>query len=282
MRDAARAALKLRHMNGISLQVPLSVIDFASDKLGIEVRFLDAPSLEGFYVRREVPVIVIGADRPYGRQAMTCAHEIGHHVFGHANCWDAIAGSQETGGVRREEFIATTFGGFLMMPRPLVLRGFTTRGLDCTSCAPEDVLVVSGWIGVGYSTLVEHMRSSLSLISDARAACLLRMAPNQLRRSLAARFAQVDSCTVANSDLYVLDDAWLDRSLDLRVGDVVVLKTRQEFEGACCVSSGEILTATSPGIGRLVKPTDSFALFVRVRRRVFEGLAEFRHLEEVK
>lgn len=282
MRDAARAALKLRHSNGISLQVPFSVVDFASDRLGIEVRFLDAPSLEGLYMRRDVPVIVISADRPYGRQAMTCAHEIGHHVFGHAHCLDAISESQDTRGIRCEELVATTFGGFLLMPRPLVLRGFEARELNCTVCAPEDVLVVSGWIGVGYSTLVEHMRSSLSLISDARAACLLRMAPNQLRRALAARFPQVDPCKVANSDLYVVDDAWLDRSLDLRVGDVVVLKKRQEFEGTCCVPSGGILTATSPGIGRLVERTDSSALFVRVRRRVFEGLAEFRHLEEVE
>src|ERR1051326_435933 len=282
MREAARAALRVRHSNGIKLEVPLSVVDFAIDRLGIEVRFLNAPSLEGIYLRREAPVIVIGADRPYGRQAMTCAHEIGHHVFGHAKCLDVLSETQETIRTQSEEFVATTFGGFLMMPRPLVLRGFESRGLDCRMCAPEDVFMVSAWIGVGYSALVEHMRSSLALISDARAACLQRVAPNQLRRALAARFSASHSLGFNKADLFVLDDAWVDRPVDRQVGDVVVSPTTQDFEGTCCASSDGFLRATSPGIGRLNGKDDSKALFVRVRRRMFEGLAEFRHLEEVQ
>jgi hypothetical protein len=89
-REAARAALRLRTAHGIGHRAPLSVFDFATDTLKIEVRFLDAAGLEGMYVRTPGPLIVLGADRPVGRQAMTCAHEIGHHVFGHGTTLDRL------------------------------------------------------------------------------------------------------------------------------------------------------------------------------------------------
>jgi len=76
--DAAQRALRLRNEMGIGLQAPAPVFDII-DKLGIELRFMPIPSLEGVYRAQLRPIILISSDRPPGRQAYTGAHELGHH-----------------------------------------------------------------------------------------------------------------------------------------------------------------------------------------------------------
>ena len=71
----------MRRRAGFSLNEAICVYDLA-DQLGIEVRFADIPSMEGMYCRESGPTIILSSLRPSGRQAFTCAHELGHHSNG--------------------------------------------------------------------------------------------------------------------------------------------------------------------------------------------------------
>src|SRR5687768_16101242 len=58
-------------------------------QLGIKVVFLDT-SMEGFYFKQPTPRILLSSLRPVPRRAFTCAHEIGHHWFGHGSTIDQL------------------------------------------------------------------------------------------------------------------------------------------------------------------------------------------------
>ena len=81
-RMAAMVALRTRNKAGATLGQAICVYDLA-EHLGIEVRFLDIPSMEGFYSKNPGPLILLSTLRPAGRRVFTCAHELGHHVLGH-------------------------------------------------------------------------------------------------------------------------------------------------------------------------------------------------------
>ena len=77
-RTAMAAALRTRLFVGYRLDHAVCVYDLA-EKLGVEVRFLDLPSMEGMYSSASGPTIIVSSLRPPGRRAFTCAHELGHH-----------------------------------------------------------------------------------------------------------------------------------------------------------------------------------------------------------
>ena len=87
--DALVHALRLRKRIGATLRDSVSPYA-AAEQLGIEVRFMDFPSMEGMYVAGASPKILLSSLRPQGRRAFTCAHEIGHHVFGHGEQFDEL------------------------------------------------------------------------------------------------------------------------------------------------------------------------------------------------
>ena len=82
-RQAVRKALALRQRVGVGPSQAVNPYQVAK-QLGIETWFLDAPTLEGMYIAGSPGQIFISSQRPLGRQAMTCAHELGHFEFGHA------------------------------------------------------------------------------------------------------------------------------------------------------------------------------------------------------
>ena len=77
-RKATAAALRTRRSVGYRLDQAVCVYDLA-EKLGVEVRFLDLPSVEGMYLSTSSPTIIVSSLRPPGRRTFTCAHELGHH-----------------------------------------------------------------------------------------------------------------------------------------------------------------------------------------------------------
>jgi len=85
--DAVSRALSLRKKLGVSFEESVSPID-AAEQLSIDVRFVDLPSMEGIYVADNEPKIVLSSLRPSGRRSFTCAHELGHHMFGHGDRFD--------------------------------------------------------------------------------------------------------------------------------------------------------------------------------------------------
>ena len=273
---AARRAYELRRATHLPLDGPCCVYDLA-EKLGVEVRFADLPSMEGVYYPRK-PAIVVSSLRPSGRQAFTCAHELGHHVYGHGEQFDELI--EERADARRRnpnEFQANCFAGALLMPKLAVLTGLSRRGIDPDKLTPEAVYRVAVWLGVGYTTLVSPLSIVLRLVSNPSANALKKVRLPAIRKSLAGR-----DCS---APLLVADEAWSGRAIDMQVSDVILLPSDVEFEGSVLDEmqrdrSRCIATAVRPGIGRVARANGSWAEYVRVCRQQFAGMARFRHLEE--
>lgn len=271
--SAIRAALRVRQRANIPLDCPVCPYDLC-EGLGIEVRFVDIPSLEGLYVKRDPPLILIAADRPPGRQAFTCAHELGHHTFNHGTRADFVCVNEP----RRSpdtEYLADIFAAFLLMPKSTVLTGFRCRGWEPHEATEPEVYIVATWLGVSYEAFATHLARSLGLIKRTRLEQLLRVRPQQLRRRLLGRDLP--------GALTVVDDCWKQRAVDVRVGDHVLVPV-----GSVCTNglldlsadhpSGLVFRAIRPGIGSLTLPSGVVA--VRVRRLRYAGRAVFRHLED--
>jgi len=276
-RQALTAALRLRQQGGIAVGSPLCPFDLA-EQLGIEVRFTDIASLEGMYVEAERPLILVAADRPAGRQAYSCAHELGHRCFRHGTRVDQLLlDGRPSGRFNPEEFAADAFGGFLLMPKSAVTRGFVIRGWRPERCTAEQAYVVSGWLGVSYEALVTHLAWSLRLMERHHADRLLQARLADIRQMLVGQ--------VVSGHLVVTDRQWTGRAIDVCVGDHVLapggcLVPDGLLEQAEAQVGGRLLRAVRPGVGRLLSPDGEWSSFVRVAKKGYVGRAIYRHLED--
>src|SRR5262245_25646937 len=121
-------ALEVRERAGIDFGTPLNVFDLC-DRLSPKVRVLFVDySMEGCYLRSDRPLIQVSALRPMSRRVFNCAHELGHHVFGHGSTIDELQ-EEDCGNphTNPNEFLVNAFAGFLLMPKLGVRRAFTTR-----------------------------------------------------------------------------------------------------------------------------------------------------------
>lgn len=275
--QAAKAALRVRQRLQISPIHPVSVFDLAR-KLELEAWFVDIPSLEGMYVQGTPATIFVGSHRPCGRQAMTCAHEIGHHVFRHGSHVDEYLVSDKAESRTPEEYLANTFAANLLMTKGAVAQGLLARGISVSESTPEQLYQLAGWLGVSYSGLIYHMRSAQHLIPRHIADRLLKAEPKDIRAELAARL-HIDA---PGGEILVADSAWVGRPIDGQVGDIVALPNGTSFDDFCGTLDGKVLTLTRPGIGRVYNRDARWSAFVRVSRRSFAGLSDYRHLEEVE
>ena len=146
-----------------------------AERLGIEVRFAAIPSMEGMYCRESGPAIILSALRPAGRRSYNCAHELGHHSNGDGTQIDELVEGSTRNRVDPKEFAADCFAGALLMPRMAVQRAYARRDWEIPECTPGQVYTVANYFGVGYSTLVYHMRSSLRLLPRNHADTLLKV-----------------------------------------------------------------------------------------------------------
>jgi Zn-dependent peptidase ImmA (M78 family) len=276
-RHALGAALQLRTGNGKNLVDPICVYDFA-ESLRIEVRFVDISSLEGMYSAWPRPAIILGSERPAGRRAYSCGHELGHHHFGHGARVDELRPSDaDAPPFEPEEFLAQSFAGFLLMPKLAICNAFTIRGWKPNAPTPEQIYRISNVFGVTYSGLIYHMARALRLLAHARAEQLLSAKLPTIR----AQFI-----TDPKRQLVMLDDFWKGRPIDLEVGDLVHAPSGIVCEGGCLLhiehtASRELFEASQPGHGRFTNPRTGWASFARVSRRFYVGRSIYRHLEEV-
>lgn len=285
-REALAAARRVRIRARLSAENPLCVFDLVQDHFGgeVELRFKAAPSLEGLYVRGEPSIgveglIIVSSLRPSGRQRTTCAHELGHHLFGHGSVLDEVIQNGRSELFKPEEFLANAFAGFLTMPKLGVLKSFAERGLSVSTAPPAAFFIIASQFGVGYSTLIGHLEMTLGLLSTDRAQQLSKLAPKRLREELLGQ--------AVPGELVVVDRHWRGRAIDLAVGDHVALPSGTTVEGdgllhvgRCLL--GEVYAGSRPGRGRIEHGDSNLAAFVRVSRSKFEGRAMFRHLEEVE
>ena len=273
--DAARAALRVRQQHGREIGQAVDAIDL-TEAAGVQVRFVDVGSLEGMYLADATPKILIPSGRSSGRQAFSCAHELGHHMFGHGSRLDALLLEGVDAQVHDDEWMANMFAAFLLMPKSAVAGGFRRRGWDPRCPNPTQVLQVAQWLGVGYTTLLSQMAFTLGWLTRDDYSRLCKESP----RRIISTTLRLELTT----DAIVADEAWTDRAIDLRTGMVLALPFGSEVEGdilsiRASDSNFRLFDALRPGQARVRFPGGVDA-FVRVARSDYRGRARFRFLTD--
>lgn len=274
-RKALRGALEVRSRAGVSRFAPICVYDLA-ETMDVEVKFIGGNSFGGMY-SKTTETILVPSLRPPGRQAFTCGHEIGHWHFGHGNRLEDLEGLEADDNDDPDERLANAFSSYLLAPPWAIKEAYGSRKWKIEQCTPQQAYVVAIQLGVGYRTLVQHLRWSLTLINGDHATRLLRVAPKELRRS----FLGFDH----PHNLVVADQCWGTVPIDLQVGDIALLPFDSRPEGHHVTRIGTkdettILQAVCPGISRVAAIGSGWAAFIRVSRRGFTGRSIYRHMED--
>jgi len=277
-REAMRSALQLRRSLAVSREEPINVYDVAS-AIGVEVRFIDGPSLEGMFLRDPHPTVCLPSlnHRPRGRVSFTCAHELGHFQLGHGTTVDEYLDGDPDGRPRSdEEFAADVFASSLLMPRQAVLQRFGARDVELTNASPLSLFAIAGELDVGYQTLLKHMRYGLELVSNDWLHDRQRTTPKQIRSSVP--FAS-DS-----RRLVIVDDHWPTLPLDLEVDDSVAVPADAEIRPPDLLNEvgadkqWQTFVAGKPGMSRLL--INGRSIPVRVARFGYCGILKYRYLDE--
>jgi hypothetical protein len=271
-REALRGALELRRRLGIPRELPLNVLD-AADRLGLRVQLSEIATCEGMF-SPEAKVILLNHQRPAGRRAFTCGHELGHWHFGHGASCDMLDFDGPDCD-KPEERLVNGFAGFFLMPKRAVEEALSRRGWRPESLTADQAFIVAGQMGVGYQTLVLHLCWSLQMISRNQAERLGLRSPKSLREQLAG--------PDVGPNLVVADAAWDELPIDLEVGDSVLLPLDAEPAGLQLEPIREhrgmmLFQAGRPGISNV--RTSTWTRFVRVSRREFTGWAKYRHFQD--
>jgi uncharacterized protein DUF955 len=125
--QAMQAAIATRAKAKLDQHGPICIYGLC-ETLGVTVRFNNI-NMEGMYQRGTPPPIHLSPRRPLQRRAYNCAHELGHHVFGHGSSIDELReDAKDHPWEDPEEFLADTFAGFALMPIIGLRRAFAARG----------------------------------------------------------------------------------------------------------------------------------------------------------
>ncbi len=278
-RAALRQALAIRAKLQLDISSPICIYD-VTDQLGVEVRFVELPSLEGLYLDLARPTILVSSLRPAGRRRFTCGHELGHYLLGHGTRADEIAdtSARRASTYDVDEFAADCFSGFLLMPKTAVAAAFAARGLKLAFCTGTDVYIVAQQFGVGYRTLLHHMSRSIGLIAPAASNRLAKIPLSAIRADILG--------ASESRNVIVVDRHWRGRAVDVEVGDLLVLRdgilvrAGRSLEPLATRPADTIFRASNPGIASLWLPHTEWAKHVRVSRSAYTGRSVFRHLDE--
>lgn len=273
---AMKAAITARLRAGKDLVSPVCIYSVAKAH-GVHVTFNDI-NMEGMYQRSSPPRIHLSSLRPLARRAYNCAHELGHHLLGHGSSIDELRENQK---VRPwdvpEEYSADTFAAFTLMPTLGIRNAFTVRGLKPDTATPIEIYRIACQFGVGYSTLVTHLRWGEGMINQQRTEALRKFTPHSLRTHILGSFTP--------QPLIIADEAWSGAAIDAEVGHLLMLPPGTTAHGEAVVPiaelpSGRLFEAKRPGLVRLDRPGSNWAAFGRIARTAYVGRAEFRHLED--
>jgi hypothetical protein len=273
-RVALRSAFEARQKADTPLNDPICIFDFV-EKLGARVWFVGGASFAGIYAKGHRQVFV-PAERPAGRKAYTCAHEFAHWWFKHGTRVEELDFDRSDNEVP-EEILANLFAAFLLMPRHAVLDTFKRRKLEPRDADPLDFYTVACQLGVGYETLIKHMRWSLDLIGNARMRDLQSLPPKEIRRAVLGY--------ASSGHLVLTDSQWTKVAIDLEVGDLAVVPRGVILKGQSAKVVGEcfygrIVEGIQPGLTQALVDGGEWAAMVRVCRKQFTGIGTYRHLEE--
>jgi Zn-dependent peptidase ImmA (M78 family) len=273
---AMLASITARSKAEMDLQSPICI--YALSKAHrVQVRFNNI-NMEGMYQRGASPRIHLSARRPLPRRAFNCAHELGHHVFGHGSSIDELREDAKAKPWEDpKEFTADAFAGFVLMPTLGLRHAFASRSWKLETAAPRQLFQIACEFGVGYATLITHLSHGLGMLSRSRAAVLQRVTPKAIRAEILG--------ALSPNPLVIADRAWASPVLDAEVGMHLVLPASTQAANDAIVPMqdlpcGRLFEAVRPGICRITQPGTSWAVFARIARREYVGLADFRHLED--
>lgn len=276
---AAKKAEHLRIKMSLTSLQPVNIFDICQS-LDVTVRFVEV-ELEGMYFSTESgisPTIVISKRRPMQRRVFTCAHELGHHLFGHGSKVDSV--SEDPGAAAHyndEERLVDTFAGVLLMPVAGVQKEFKLRGWNPAAASEMEFYVIACLFGVGFKTLVTHCKVH-NLISTDRANLLAKTIPAKL-------FRKFCNAHLAPAPFKLIDGLSRLNTTDVEVDSYILLPIDTVVEGEHIAVAGEgpggkIFKALRPGIVRVYSALRDFGCFVRIQKMNYVGLAEYRHLED--
>jgi Zn-dependent peptidase ImmA (M78 family) len=276
---AARAmqeASSIRAKSKLNQYSPICIYGLC-ETLGVTVRFNNI-NMEGMYQRGPQPRIHLSAHRPLPRRAYNCAHELGHHVFGHGSSIDELReDAKEHPWEDPKEFIADTFAGFTLMPIVGLRRSFAIRGWRPETVTALQVFTIACDFGVGYETLLTHLSAGVGMISWKQAEALKRTKPRVLRAGILG--------ALTAEPLIIADRHSVAPTLDTEVGMLLLLPPGTETTGGSLayerdLTDGRLFRTVQPGIVRAVADGDIWATFIRVAPKAYVGLARYRHLED--
>jgi len=273
-RTALRGSFDVRRKAGALYEDPICVYDFA-EKLGLEIWFVAGASFGGMYAK-DTNNLFIPAERPAGRKAFTCAHELAHWWFNHGTRVDKLdfdAADHEM----PEECLANMFAGYLLMPRHAVMSAFSSRKSKPEDCSIVELYTVACQLGVGYETLLTHMRWSLNLINHSRFNDMRAVAPKKIKEMV------LDE--PLNAHLVIVDESWHKTAVDLEVGDRAIFPAKVRICGESIKIIGDckygiVVEAVRIGLTQAIKNDGSWAAMARVSRKEFNGRGAYRHLED--
>lgn len=271
-----QASIAARVKAGVDLKSPTCIYGLC-EAHNVAVRFNDI-NMEGMYDRTPKPRIHVSVLRPLARRTFTCAHELGHHVFGHGSTIDELREDQASSAYRPpNEILADAFAAFVLMPTLGLREAFAKRGLDPNRATALDMYAIACNFGVGQATLVNHLAYGINMINQVQRDRLGRITPKMIRTELLGE--------VVAMPLTVADRHWNSPTLDIEQDGLLLLPPGVVVDASMLVperelASGRLFRAAKCGITRVVIPGTSWATYVRVARRQYIGLARFRHLEE--
>lgn len=278
--QAMQAAAATRARGKLDQASPICIYGLC-ETLGVQVRFNNI-NMEGMYQRGLPPRIHLSARRPLPRRAYNCAHELGHHVFGHGSSIDELREDAKAQPWEdHKEFLADTFAGFILMPIIGLRRAFSIRGWSPETATPAQIFTIACEFGVGYVTLLTHLSSGVNILSRGRATALQRVTPKALRMDILG--------ALTPEPLIVADRHRGAPTLDAEVKTLLLLPPGSEATGDGLaferdLAGGRLFRAVKPGIFQVA--ADDWAAFVRVapiqknEPYGYLGLAQYRHLEE--
>jgi Zn-dependent peptidase ImmA (M78 family) len=273
-----QASLAARTKAGLDLQSPACVYRLC-EAHDVIVRFNDI-NMEGMYDRSPKPRIHVSVLRPLARRAFTCAHELGHHVFGHGSTIDEMRLDQASLAAARppNEVMADAFAAFTMMPTLGLREAFAKRNLDPNRASALDLYAIACNFGVGQATLVNHLAYGIGMLRQDRRDELGRITPKMIRTQLLGE--------VVPEPLTMVDRFWNSSTLDTELGSLVLLPIGVVVDAAMLMperetQAGSLFRPVRAGITRVVIPGTSWATYVRIAPRQYVGLARFRHLEQM-
>ncbi|MFN0132738.1 MAG: ImmA/IrrE family metallo-endopeptidase [Phycisphaerales bacterium] len=277
-REAMRAAFQVRRQLSIPRETPVNPFDI-SQALGVEVWFLDTPSLEGMFSRSPDPRIVLPSwnHRPFGRVCFSCAHELGHAQLNHGTKMDEYVDGERSAN-DPQEMAADVFASSLLMPRPAIIRAFERRGVSPSQAAELQLLTIAFELAVGFETLVKHLRWGLELIDTPIMTRYLKRTPKQIRQTafgsaVPAVVVPVEACAEAPS-------------IDLEVGQAVATPTGVLGPGAGMPVLGEATVSNGWDIrsaersGTCLVELGDRRVPIRVAKTAYVGAWQNRFLDD--